>query len=193
MEFYHAAGEISDEYLQNIWAKILADEVNSSMKYSIRTIDVLRKMDRQDAELFHKISPKLIHTTNGHVFMPKDSRYTEQYGISTTDMLELDDIGLMNASGGTSLTLSVSEIEKPHFLSSEKIIVVKRTNETRDSLSIKQLTLTRPGRELVRALNYDTEYECLLHFCNLLNKEEGISANVCTFIKRDGDNFTYKR
>lgn len=54
MRFYEAVGNISDDDMQDIWARILAGEINNPSFFSLRTIDVLRNMRESDAELFLK-------------------------------------------------------------------------------------------------------------------------------------------
>ena len=50
IRFYEATGCISDEEVQQLWAKLLSNEVNSPGHYSLKTIDVLRNLSKQDAE-----------------------------------------------------------------------------------------------------------------------------------------------
>ena len=44
IRYYEAVGNISDENMQDLWAKILAGEINSPSAYSLKTIDTLRNM-----------------------------------------------------------------------------------------------------------------------------------------------------
>lgn len=55
IRFYEAVGNISDEAMQDLWAKILAGEISRPSSYSLKTIDVLKNMSKKDAELFVRI------------------------------------------------------------------------------------------------------------------------------------------
>ena len=52
IRYYEAVGNISDENMQDLWAKILAGEINAPSSYSLKTIDILRNMRKCDVELF---------------------------------------------------------------------------------------------------------------------------------------------
>lgn len=53
--FFDKSRLISDDEMQNLWAKILAGEANAPGKYSKRTINLIAGLDKSDAELFSRI------------------------------------------------------------------------------------------------------------------------------------------
>lgn len=57
LHFYELSGNISNEQLQDLWAKILAGELSSTSNISIRTLDVLSKITPEDAKHFEQIIP----------------------------------------------------------------------------------------------------------------------------------------
>ena len=50
--FFDNAKDVSDEEMQKLWAKLLAGEVESPGRASLRTLDILRNMTQKEAELF---------------------------------------------------------------------------------------------------------------------------------------------
>ena len=58
--------DVSSEDLRKIWAKILAGEVESPGRTSLRTLDTLKNMTKRDAEMFSDICPFVIG--DGFVF-----------------------------------------------------------------------------------------------------------------------------
>jgi uncharacterized protein YqgV (UPF0045/DUF77 family) len=53
--FFEAAKDVSNEEMQELWARVLAGEVAAPGQTSRRTIDALKAMDRQDAEMFSRV------------------------------------------------------------------------------------------------------------------------------------------
>ncbi len=52
VHFFRLAQDVSDEQIQQLWAKILANEVATSGSFSLRTLQVLQTLSRDDARLF---------------------------------------------------------------------------------------------------------------------------------------------
>ena len=50
--FFDNAKDVSDKEMQNLWAKLLAGEVESPGSVSLRTLSILRNMTQKEAELF---------------------------------------------------------------------------------------------------------------------------------------------
>jgi len=53
--FFDKCRLISDEQMQELWAKLLAGEANSPRSYSKRTINLLSSLDKADALLFNTL------------------------------------------------------------------------------------------------------------------------------------------
>lgn len=51
-EFFNLCQDVSDEKLQTLWARILAGEVSSSRKFSVRTMQLLKTLNAREASLF---------------------------------------------------------------------------------------------------------------------------------------------
>ena len=67
MRFYEIVGNISDEKVQDIWAKIMAGEINNPNSYSLKTIDILKNIGKQEAELFSNVLSSCV-TTGFNIF-----------------------------------------------------------------------------------------------------------------------------
>lgn len=67
VQFFECAKDVGDQEMQALWAKILAGEVTSPGKYSRRTLEVLKTLDRQDAVTFtHYCSVSFRNADNWH-------------------------------------------------------------------------------------------------------------------------------
>ena len=52
MRFFDAVGNISNEELQQLWGKVLANEITRPKACSLRTLDMLRNMSSEEAKVF---------------------------------------------------------------------------------------------------------------------------------------------
>jgi len=84
--FLNIAEEISDDDMQNIWARVLAGEIKKPKSYSLRTLEVLRNLSKEEAALIMKVS-------NYQVAL--DLLSTEDFAVNLTDQIALDDINIV--------------------------------------------------------------------------------------------------
>lgn len=84
--FLNIAEEVSDDDMQNIWARVLAGEIKKPKSYSLRTLEVLRNLSKEEAALIMKVS-------NYQVAL--DLLSTEDFAVNLTDQIALDDINIV--------------------------------------------------------------------------------------------------
>lgn len=53
--YFESAKNAADTYMQNVWAKVLAKELESPGTFGYKTLDVLKNMFRADFILFEKM------------------------------------------------------------------------------------------------------------------------------------------
>jgi hypothetical protein len=95
--FFDKCRIVSDQEMQQIWAKVLAGEANSPGTYSKRTVNFLSSLDKTDAALFTELCGFgwQIGDVVTLVYDEKDSIYTAA-GITFNALSHLDDIGLIS-------------------------------------------------------------------------------------------------
>lgn len=86
--FFSIVEDVSDKEMQKLWAQILAGEIKRPKSYSMRTLDTLRNMTKEDAELFVVSTSYLVH--NECICTEKE------FGISLIDALKLTDMGVLS-------------------------------------------------------------------------------------------------
>lgn len=84
--FLDIAEEVSDENMQEIWGRVLAGEIKKPKSYSLRTLEVLRNLSKEEATLITKIS-------NFQVAL--DLLCTDDFALGFMDQITLDDIGII--------------------------------------------------------------------------------------------------
>lgn len=74
IKFYDAVGTVSNEEMQEIWAKLLASEINAPKSISYKTIELLKNMSSKEARLLEKLLNKSILIQNT-CFIPRDEDF----------------------------------------------------------------------------------------------------------------------
>jgi len=104
-KFWNDAGLVSDEMLQEIYARILAQEGIAPGSCSMRTLLVLRYLDHRTASLFAMIAPYVM----SYNWIPNDPDLLTRFGIKYGHIFELDSAGLVDSLvtwGGRALMLT---------------------------------------------------------------------------------------
>jgi hypothetical protein len=143
--FWDDAGLVSDEDLQEIYAHILATEARAPGSCSLRTLRVLRYMDRQTADAFAKLLPLVMNSQ----WVPSWSGDDNPFGqdVDFDLVLELADAGLIESQ---EVSWGPSAGEKELFLQYGTLVLKVRDWINRPGARVPVYTLTRAGTELAR-------------------------------------------
>ena len=156
-DLFDRTRNVSDDDMQELWARILAGEANAPGTYSKRTVNALSDFDKFDADLFAKLCDFICvieiddegsKYKTPLVFDERAPIY-RQHGIGFVNLLHLDGIGLIryimdegevvglsNFSGGVSVSYS-----------GRRLVVKPRTPQNH-RLTTGRVEFTRVGREL---------------------------------------------
>ena len=102
--FCDSAKDISREEMQEIWAQVLAKEIQNPESVSIRTLEILKILDPKTARLFEKLcSMCFVVSKKNHIFNAIVPRFSEQardstfikYGLSFDDLNRLSEYNLI--------------------------------------------------------------------------------------------------
>lgn len=120
IRFYDSAGSTSDDILQDLWSKILADEMKHPASCSLRTLDKVRNMTSYEAKAFEKLCKYVIITNNDYFVFDtgfssntNDNNICREYIINAElnfekDILPLIECGLI----ATDRTLAVDHSDE---------------------------------------------------------------------------------
>lgn len=156
--FFHIARDINSEEMQFVWGKILAGEIKQPGSFSLRTLDVIRNITKQDAEVFQKIVP-LVMRAAGSQFITSSSDILSQFGVAYESILRLDECGLLNSSGLVSINLRVTNHQEALVYSKETLIHIVGIDAEEIKISFGVHALTRAGSELYKILDFTVNNE----------------------------------
>ena len=192
VRFYEAVGNVSNEQMQEIWAKILSGEISHPGSFSLRAIEVLKNLGQKDAELFGKICSNAIQSGE-HIFVPFYESYLDKCRISYSEIMHLDEIGLINSDSMLVLKINVSSEENIAFHNNSLLITVKTSEENNVDIAIKQFPLTDVGCELSRIQTISAPDDCFTALARELSKIKAVSVELHSVIDVSGDQIQYEK
>lgn len=100
MDFFNKARNISNEDMQRMWAKLLAEEANSPNSIRKKSLFVLSNMSKFDAQTFEKLSSLSIEILGGPIFFEFIIR--EKFGLKYFEIMQnLCELGLLHFSSSS--------------------------------------------------------------------------------------------
>ena len=180
--FFSIVEDISDETLQDIWGRILAGEVKQPNSFSLRTLDLLRNVTKEEAELFVKASK---------YYVEKNFICTEEFDLSLHDTLLLGETGFINRTEMTK-EWNIEPNSKLEIIIDRNTLIILH-NDTNKKVwcqpSVKKLS--KAGIEilsLVEKTDRNKFYKILTQFF----KSNGVSRVFKHEIVEYGENCSYK-
>ena len=162
--FFNDVQDVSSEDMQKIWARILAGEVESPGRTSLRTLDTLKNMAKKDAVKFKDICNFVFN--NDFIFYDNSAK---AFGpLNYSNLLHLQDCGLVNV--GPSLVKEFrlnNQMEIP-LMCQDFILVITRNADPIEVLKIPDVLLTSAGRELSSFVQSSMHMEYLRAFSAFL-------------------------
>ncbi len=150
--FFDSVADVSSDEMQQIWGKILAGEVNNPGMFSLRTLEAVRNMSQNDAEMFVAIAPFLV-AFDSEVLITSNTELLVKYNLSYGIIMALDECGLINSSGTLSFNVQLTKEQSKPMYTAERIAMLQCVLEEGNKISFGVHTLTRAGKELRSILN----------------------------------------
>ena len=166
--FFDCVQDVSSADMQKIWAKILAGEVETPGRTSLRTLDNLRSMTKRDAVMFRGICDFVIN--HNFIFYDDTVKLFEALNYST--LLHLQDGGLVNV--GPNLIKEFSRDDNSEVIlpydSGALLIIWNQHSSVR--LTIPDILLTTAGKETCGIAERAFQMEYLQLFSKFLETKK---------------------
>lgn len=137
--FFSYAEDISEDEMQNIWAKILAGEIKQPKSFSKRTLDVVRNLTKEEAELITRYSSQVL---SNDMLVSFDNK------IDVIDLATLDDIGFID-NEQLSQTRELASHSSTGYIYGNTVIVVENEKDQTIKIRVPFYTLTKAGKEIM--------------------------------------------
>ena len=147
-KFFIEAENVCDQGLQLFWGKLLAGEITSPGRFSLRTLDVLKHLSKTEAEQLVKMAK--LCTTGGHVLKPDHTNTLERFGLTYIELISLRDAGLLHESDSLNIDLGKLSLPGLSFVVNGVNVHIYREDNITLAGVMPIYLLTKAGLELVQ-------------------------------------------
>lgn len=178
--FFDIVQDVSDNEMQLLWGQILAGEIKQPKSYSLRTLELLRNMTKEEAELFRKVAQFTLK--QGDVFLFSADGVLEKFGISYSAIAKLIEIGLLQP--GDFVTKNYpSQKAKDRMIGVVygNLVIITNQKATANTISIPIRLFTTPGKELARLISITPNIDYIKELATTI-KQEGVTVSYSQII-----------
>ena len=186
LRFFNSIQDISNEDMQHLWGKVLAGEIKNPNTFSIRSLDALSKMTKEEAQLFAELQPYMI-SYRGTVAILNDDDLNKKYNISYSEILKMSECNLIDSSGLMNITLTIAKEHPLNIIYDMELL--KANNEEVKKVSIPIYKLTQTGIDILGVVDkkYDKDYfHDVMKYLENNNKEVSFSLHQIVQKNLDG-------
>src|SRR3990167_118121 len=155
------AGKVSSTELQDLWGRVLAGEVKTPGSYSLRTLEFLKNISKEEAELISKVAQFVVQ---GQIYRNKES-FLEAASLQFSTLLFLQEIGILagvEAVGlQTTWSSSVQNKYQRAFISDKKVILLEHDDADKEAVS-EIYMITSVGKQILALASFGSNDEYLM-------------------------------
>ncbi len=192
--FFSIVRDVSTEDMKIIWGKILAGEIKKPGSYSLRTLETIRNMSQNEAKVFESIAPYIFVLYNG-CFLPNNKEILRKYHIPYSNIMLLDECGLINSDGMLTFSPELSVKTTCSFHNGSDFLEIKGKSQERKATNINIYPLTKAGEELYNLLvvpNIPSDY--MIDLAEWIYKgNPDITIKVYKIVGSEGEKFNCKK
>ena len=147
--FFDKSRTVSDDQMQELWAKVLAGEGNRPGSFSRKTVNLLADLDKRDAELFSNICRLgwVINRTVEILIFDEQSALYNRLGIDFNSLGQLETLGLVHFSQASSFSM-VDLLQTVAASYGGRKVSLSFPESNGNKLDVGKVLLTKSGREL---------------------------------------------
>ena len=155
-----SASQVSSEELQNLWGRILAGEVKAPGTYSLRTLDFLRNLSKEEAEAISKLSAFVI----GDAIYREAKDILDGAGFTFGFLLYMQQLGVLAGVEAMGMSSTWSSLDKSRFaqaLTSNSMVLVISGEDPAKTISLPIYQLTAIGKQVLRLGKFEPRADYL--------------------------------
>lgn len=183
--FFDITQDVSDEEMQHLWGQILAGEIKLPKSYSLRTLEILRNMTKDEAEIFQKVAQYALLHVDGFLYSPDN--VLDKLGVPYSSIAKLVEIGLLQSGDFVTRNYSSNKTSDNIYgiIYGNLVILVKqKANAPKISFNVR--LFTTPGNELLKLVNIKPNMEYLQEFAKTI-KNGDVLVSYAEFISSEAD------
>ncbi len=149
--FFAITEDVSNNEMQELWAKILAGEIERPNSFSLRTLETLRNLNQYEASIFSSFC-EFVFAGKGSGFAYYDftkDLFLNDYGLTSKEIILLQELNLVSSTA-RSISIIVFPDEPTILDYADKQIEISSANNGQITFYINACTLTTVGDELFK-------------------------------------------
>ena len=164
--FFNCVQDVSSEDMRKLWTKLLSGEVEEPGRTSLRTLDILRNLTKEDARIFRDICD---FTIADSIFYPAEHQKNHRFFVYA-NALHLDSIGLINSSAKVKV-FDFEQGKNTSYIRYQDHLLEISKSDAGNKVEIPVIWITKPGQELYRAMEHNFHMDYLEAFSEFLHKK----------------------
>jgi uncharacterized repeat protein (TIGR03899 family) len=183
--FFKVAEDISNEEMQALWGRVLAGEIKRPKSFSLRTLELLRNLSKEEAAVFTKFAKYMINTGNVRFVYDYENKkgLERDYSIKYSDRLILSELGLISSIETLSYKIAPTNSKSQFVIRCGKKGILVNL-EPNIPISMEAIVLTKVGTELAALINEQPDENYLRKICKGLHKV-GITLSYGDIVTTD--------
>lgn len=169
--YFESAKNTSDVFMQSIWAKLLARELECPGSFSYKTLDVLKNMSSDDFHSFEKLCSLEIE---GWIFQED---LHSKYGLSYMELIKLSEYGLLNM-GLSQNTYKLAPKDVINIVYNALLIRLENTSDEEISIQNSVFLLSTVAKELLTIATITTSEEYAKDCVTFLKRNDRIKVTL---------------
>ena len=189
--FFNIAQDISNEQMQELWGRVLAGEVKQPGTFSLRTLEALRNITSEEAQLFEKIACYVFHYGRCYIYngLLEDGYEDLQYGA----MICLMEMGLIQSVSDVGIVLKPRKDEEyDHLYIYGDYVYLFSISEHVKEVKIPVYPLTSIGCEIFKLTSTKPKYDYFKAVIKrVINKHTGVKVYRTKILSTDNQCVKY--
>ena len=165
--FFDIAQDVSSEHLQKLWGRILAGEVETPGRTSLRTLSILKNASQREAKQFEALMRYRI----GNFIFTDGCRAVSGDGFGGA-MVHLAHVGLLYSGWGPRPVVKLNQHGTWSTLHHGHVLIVEGPPGSEVNVSMDMVLLTASGQELAELCEHQPDLDYLAHFAGFLAKQD---------------------
>lgn len=185
--FFNIAEDISNEEMQALWGRILAGEIKSPKSYSLRTLELLKNLSKDEAECFMKFCQAKVNSGNTYFIHNNDNGklIETEFGITFNDRLLMTELGLISSENNLEFSYRPTLQSKVTIVMNygkKGIVLYRGENVPKQAISV--LLFTKTGIELSRLIEQKPNQNYIETICSSFN-HDNVKIEFGDLLKHD--------
>lgn len=155
-EFFDCVANISAEKMHILWGKLLAGEVKNPGSFSLRTLEVLKRLSTKEANIFKEVAPFVLQCKGDaegactDYFLLPDAKgiLLKKYNISFAKVMLLSEAGLVSENSQINIGFDIKAGRSEVIRGLNRSIEISNVGNVTIELAHPVYLLTEAGKDL---------------------------------------------